>query len=774
MTAPPVVKLTVAYGAGLWAGLVFLVPPGVILVLVGLAVGAAVTRRWAGILLAAFVLGLSGGAQSAQRARAACATRWDPGPRAALVRLWDRPGARATVTAAVLHAAGGCDGVVRLRLDSTLAARLTGGTRAVIVGSYRGRAVFRVNHLRQLAGPVPWRLRVRDAVAGRIRSLYGPRAGLVEALVLGRKDDIDPTIRRAFTAAGLAHLLAISGLHVGVIAGWLVLLARAVGLRRSAWCWSGAIVWVYVVLLGFPAPATRAAGFISVYALARARQRHPAGEAVLAVAVLLVLTVDPHAATAVGAWLSVAAVWGTRAGTRLLPKPWRRRPALTLAAASFGATVATAPITAYAFGSVAPAGLVSNLIAVPLAGVAVPGVFASLVGGPTLAGGAGLVLAALEWVARLGSRLPGGHLSGVPGLALALPWLAPLGALVWASRDHRPLLVLRRRLLMGAVAVTWGPLVAGALGVGRAYPGLSLHLLDVGQGDAIAIRTPRGHWVLVDAGPRTAGGDAGRRIVVPFLQRQGAERLAALIVSHGDADHLGGVPAVTQAFDPELVLEPGQPLGRPLYLEHLAAVDALGIPWQPARRGDTVVVDSVVLAVVHPSAAWLAREVQPNENSVVVHLRYGCFDALLTGDIGRPVEEWLADSLAPVELLKVGHHGSAGGTIERWLDAVRPRVALISVGRNAYGHPAREVLERLGRRDIPVFRTDRGGTVTIRSDGRYLEIVQGGAGTFAERFRCRIQPLLRSSASSSSRSGCTQVRRAISRICSTTSPWPGK
>jgi competence protein ComEC len=275
--------------------------------------------------------------------------------------------------------------------------------------------------------------------------------------------------------------------------------------------------------------------------------------------------------------------------------------------------------------------------------------------------------------------------------------------------------------------------------------------------------------VLVDGGPRSFAYDAGHKVVVPFLRRHGVRQLAAVVVSHGDADHLGGLPAVIDAMGAALVLEPGQPLGTPLYLEYLASMDVGGIQWWPARAGDAFAVDAVRFDVVHPTSEWVARHLDPNENSVVLRVSYGCFVALLTGDIGWPAESVLVAAASRAHVLKVAHHGSAGGTRDAWLDAVDPEVAVVSVGRNRYGHPAEDVLQRLRARAITVFRTDRGGTVTIRSDGRYFEVEQGRSNNLLEHLTCLIQPWLRLSASSWSKSGCTRKPLVSSPICSTTS-----
>jgi competence protein ComEC len=456
----------------------------------------------------------------------------------------------------------------------------------------------------------------------------------------------------------------------------------------------------------------------------------------------------------------------------MLPEKWRRHPIAGLVAASAGATIATAPITAFVFGSVAPVGVLANLTAVPLSSLAVPAVFASL-GAGWMAGGAGLALAGIERTAQLATSVPGGTLTGPPGWRFALPFAAVLALLFWAMRRRPPWVLARRRLLLGAAAAAWAVVVIPALPRSAGQGLLEIHFLDVGQGDAIALRTPQGHWALIDAGPRTATWDAGRSVVLPFFRRRGVRRIQVLIASHGDADHLGGAPAVMAALSPELVLEPGQPLGSHLYLEHLSLVDATGAEWRAARAGDTLRLGEVSLAVLHPSDAWLTAHPQPNENSLVIALRYRGFDALFTGDIGWPAESALVRDMQQMEVLKVGHHGSAGSTAEPWLRRLGPAVAVISVGRgNRYGHPAPAVLQRLRSAGVRVRRTDQGGTVTITTNGSYFWIAQDGPSTPGERARCLTESWLRSSGSSSSRRNCTAAPPESFPIFSTTSPSP--
>lgn len=769
---PRVLQFALAYGAGLWTGLVFLVPLAVVLVITALALVVAARGAWGRVVVAAGACGGLTGMLARGAGSTACAVGWNSGPQTAWLHVHDAPGARGLTTGTVLHAAGGCGGRLRLRLDP---GSVPAGARIVAVGTYRkldrGGGVFRIWHGRVLPGRRSWRHTAREAVEQRLTVLYGERAPLVNALIIGRREDLDRRLRQTFADSGLAHLLAISGLHVGIVASWVQWLARLVTMRRRAALLSALFAWGYVAFLGFPAPATRSAAFLTMAALSLLRQRHPPATAVLVTAALVVVAVDPLAAADVGAWLSFAAVWGSDLGARWLKH--RRSPVLRSLAVSTGATLATAPITAYAFGAVALIGIAANLVAIPLAAVAVPGVFASLLLGAPVAGGAGLALAGMEWTARVAAHVPGGRVTGAPGLGFAMIWLAVLACVVWVL-SVRPRWVLSRRgVLLGAAAASWMyaamPLMPSCRGCGGGGGEVEIHVLDVGQGDAIAVRTPSGRWLLIDGGPRTAREDAGRRVVVPFFRSRGVRALDLVIVSHGDADHVGGVPAVVRALEPDLVVEPGQPLESALYQEHLATVDQHGAIWQAARSGDTLRIDGIVLAVLHPSAPWITTQLEPNENSVVIRLVYGGFEALFTGDVGAVVESALGSQVGEADLLKVGHHGSAGSTTAAWLDAVRPRAAVISVGANRYGHPDPGVVHGIEQRGIALFRTDRGGAVTVRSNGSYFEVVQGGLTTTWERLACRLRPWLRSNASSFSRNACTPARRASFPTSSTTS-----
>lgn len=740
---PPILFLTVAFGVGLWAGLDPFVSPGralpggalwvVALPVVALAAWLA---RCAPLGAAVGIMGVAGmlwGAAAVREKEATCNGRWTAGvtaresageghTRAAIVRLVDpAPASGGIVDAEVVG--GTCGGSVRLRWPQGRVAR--GGTMWVVAGrwsSEAGRGLLVVRRVRAL-DPVPrGRGALRDALAAKSVELFGARAPIVNALVFAPNARLDSDIRERYVRSGLAHLLSISGLHVGFIAAWLTLILGKLHLTARARFGATAVILLgYLWLLGFPAPAVRSGAMLVLADVARLRQRAVAPRGVVALAALGVLLQDAWALQSVGAWLSVAGVgavvWAGRA--------FGRAPRLArLAAPALAATLVTAPISAFAFGTVAPIGVLANLIAIPLAGVAVPGLVMALALSwlasglaHLIAAGAGLGLALLDLVAQGAALVPGGHVVMVAGWTAALVWAAVAGAAWWLwNSPRRPWLMAARLAFCATVFVATSFRDVVSLDSCRC---LTVHFLDVGQGDAAALRTPNGRWIVIDGGPRTPERDAGRRVVVPFLRGQGVGRVAVVVATHGDADHLGGLPAVVDAFDPELVLEPGEPLGRPLYLEFLAGVEASGARWHAARAGDRIEVDGVVLEVLSPDSLWMRLPLDVNDHGVVLRVRYGGVRLLFQADAGLPVEGRLAGTVGPVDLLKVGHHGSRTATSDEWLDELAPRGAVISVGRNNhYGHPAPEVLERLARHGVTVFRTDRSGTITFSTDGQ--------------------------------------------------------
>jgi competence protein ComEC len=278
-------------------------------------------------------------------------------------------------------------------------------------------------------------------------------------------------------------------------------------------------------------------------------------------------------------------------------------------------------------------------------------------------------------------------------------------------------------------------LVAGYVGTGvLAWPLLlawqgrgtaEILMIDVGQGDAIALRGPQGGWVLVDAGPPaggTAAGDPGAHPVVRTLARRGVRRIDALVLTHPHLDHIGGTESVLRTFDVGAIYDPGFPAPSAEYLEILEIAADRSIPWRAARAGSRFEVGGLVIDVLAPASDAVAAE-DANATSVVLRVAFGALEVLLTGDAYVEAERRVvADVPAQLEILKVGHHGSDTSTDSLLLARSSPEIALVSAGRgNRYGHPDPDIVDRLERAGAHVWRTDRHGTVSVvsRPDGSY-------------------------------------------------------
>jgi len=267
--------------------------------------------------------------------------------------------------------------------------------------------------------------------------------------------------------------------------------------------------------------------------------------------------------------------------------------------------------------------------------------------------------------------------------------------------------------------------------------GVRVVVLDVGQGDATAVIFPGGGAVLVDAGGVAAampldgaedeagGFDVGQRVVVPALRALGVTRLEALTITHGDPDHIGGVPGVLRSLRPASVWD-GVPVPRHAPLRALVdRADALGIGWRTVQAGDAIRIGPVTVRVLHPPLPDWERQRVRNEDSVVLDVRIGHVSIVLPGDIGAEGERAILPLLTPARtvILKAPHHGSATSSTAQLLDALRPAAVIFSAGRNnRFGHPAAAVVERYRQRGVRMFSTAESGAIVIDTDGRTVSV----------------------------------------------------
>jgi competence protein ComEC len=614
--------------------------------------------------------------------------------------------------------------------------RVPAGREAVVVGDASGSAgrllvrgaVVRVGEDRHAL------VALRARLGRGLDSAFGANAPLARALLIADTRSLDPGVRDRYANAGLVHMLSISGLHVAIIALAVELLCRSARLPpRTASAVTIALVTVYVATIGAPAPAVRSAVMLGVTAVSRMAQRNTSPWAALAIGGGAPL-ISPRTVLDLGWQLSVIGIAGLIASGALTRRliaerlgGWRRALATALVA-SVVASLVSGPLVAWHFGRISLIAPVANLIASPIVGVLQPTLFLALLVTPVpsverfVADAATPLLWSLDRVASVAAAVPYATLDVAPSLAVAVLALGCALAIIVACVSRHP----------GRSLVAAGASVAALVWWPDASPfarGMELHMIDVGQGDAVAIRTPRGRWILVDAGRAWRAGDAGRATVIPYLRRHGG-RLVAFVLSHPHADHAGGAATIVRALEPDLFWDGAYVGTSETYREALAALKEKALPWERVRPGHERMIDDVRLEFLAPDSAWTDALDDPNEASVVLRASYGAVRFLLVGDAERGEERWLLarDSLGlRAEVLKVGHHGSSTSSTEPFLRAVQPSVALVSVGAgNTYGHPSPRVMGALAERGAIVLRTDRHGSIVVRTDGRSIEIEAQG------------------------------------------------
>ena len=561
---------------------------------------------------------------------------------------------------------------------------------------------------RRLAPPrgiEAWRERMSARIATSVPSAS---SRYVRALALGDTRALDETDWSRLRAAGLTHLIAISGFHVGLVAGFFALIGAAVWWLFPGLCrWMprpfaaglGAILGacLYAALTGFAVPTLRTAVMIAALVAARCLRRRQRLADTLALGCIVLLLLDPLAVLGAGFWLSFAGVawllWCLPADQG--PRRWAMLHGFLAAQAV--ATLGLLPLTVLLFGQASFAGPVANLAAVPWWSlVVVPLALLGVLAETVHAGLGQWPWQAAAWCFDL--LWPA--LARIADSPLAMAWLPEPRWHAWPLAMLSAFWLLLPRGLPGKplALLLWLPLLCPPRDL-PAHGEAELTVIDVGQGLSVLVRTAR-HSLLYDMGPATIDGfDAGARAVVPALHGLGVRRLDAAMLSHGDNDHAGGWGTVSRAFPVAALLAPeGSPVP--------------GIV--PCRAGQSWQWDGVRIRVLHP-AAWFPY--LGNEASCVLRIETAHGNALLTGDIGHLIEaKLLREDPASLrnEVVLVPHHGSAGSSGEDFVAATGARLALVSSGAgNRFGHPRMPVVQRWCEAGAEVVDTARAGAIRV-------------------------------------------------------------
>lgn len=611
---------------------------------------------------------------------------------------------------------------------------------------------------------------MRDDVHRFLAGLSLPARGLgvFTALATGEQGAVDAVTFRDFRRAGISHLLAVSGLHLGVVAFgayrlllWLLACVPALALRfdvrRLAAGGALLVTGFFVMLSGAHLPVIRAGIMAGCFLLAVMLRRRPDAWQTLSASFLLILAAWPEALFEPAFQLSFAAVasilllvpplargLGVPLATAEMPRQWLgalKARVAQLLLVSFASSLGTWPLLALHFHQASAVGLIANLVAVPFCTLLlVPlGLITALLALVCPAAAPPVAFAAAwagEGLVRLSgwfAALPGGSLHPA-----APSWFqAALFVLALLLVPHIGLRRHAGKVALGAAMLLVGLWLSAQLG-----PRLTRHLevifLDVGQGDAALVRCPGGRALLVDTGPLSPGGfDAGERVVGPALWAQNIQRLDVVAVTHFHPDHAGGAPWLIREFRPREVwlprslLEVDEP-------ELLSAVREVRAAVRVLRAGERPDLPGCALDVLWPPPGELPAD--ENEQSLVLRLSHPGGALLLAGDAGEEAEQAMLSARAPEQLrslaLKVGHHGSDTSSGKDFLAALRPALAVISVGGgNRFGLPAPEVLERLQAVGARIIRTDRDGAVrlTVSEEGTEMETAAGESARLSRR-----------------------------------------
>ena len=582
------------------------------------------------------------------------------------------------------------------------------------------------------SGNLPWPKSWIESIRGYIEDIFDKYIGgmgsrLMKAMIIGQRWSLPSELREEFSTTGIAHILAISGLHVGFVVLLLSWLSKGLKLSPQAtFIIQGLGLGFYCIVVGGSSSIVRATIMTLILLGGKVVGRKPDSLNSLSLAAFIILLFRPLELFEVGFQLSFLAVAGIALFNEQLSSKLSKLDKLPLrvgeaVAVMLSAQLGVWPLIAYYFNTFSIISFIANLILVPFAGVIVIlGLILNLIAGvlPLIGQVIGWWLWVLcQFLIGVNKWLSSFTWASIPVVSPGLLFMAAYYFILLILSQERPLWVKRPWWISLVLILTVLFLSAIKPIVDNQF---KVIFVDVGQGDCIYIKTPDEKHILVDGGGRPEGVgdfDVGKEIVVPFLLKNGVRKLDLVVMSHGHDDHMGGLIPVIKEIKVDAFMEfpPRQPSER--YKELKELINDKDIKCIQAKGGQTYRVGKYVfIDIIYPSPKpeVIDSLYAENENnlSLVMRVRYQQASIMLTGDIEEGVESYLSgiwkDSIS---ILKVAHHGSNTSTTDRWLEAIKPGIAVIQSGKNIFGHPSPQVIERLEKHDIMVYRNDKNGAI---------------------------------------------------------------
>jgi len=563
------------------------------------------------------------------------------------------------------------------------------------------------------------------------QTLQKPYNYLLLGMMLGEKGLIPPEIKEIFAEAGIMHILAVSGLHVGIIAAALFFLLNFLKLpKKLKFTILILFLIIYASITGYQPSVLRATIMFALLIGGKLINRNRNLFLSLFFAAFLILLLNPLVLYDAGFLLSFMVTFFLIYLSPLLQEQfskvlvWIKDP-LSISIASW---IGIFPLSAYFFNKVSIISIVVNIFIVPLTGIALIlgfiTFFIGLVSIPLaylIANINFIVLKMILLISKYFSLLPFSFIyTAQPAIFVIFLYylLIFLAIEIFYKNIFPPKIKIKATILILSAV-----LVVIIVQVFSPLDNLKVNFINVGEGDCILIEAPKKYNILIDGGGTPLSTfDVGGKVVIPYLRRKGINKINLLILTHPDLDHLEGLLAVLREFKVDMALDSGLICDVSEYREFISIIKEKNIPYYQAKAGDNFVfsnnLEMLLLNPIHTSNLY--NESDFNNASIVIKLFYKNTDFLFTGDIEEAAEKKLLvwQNILKSDVLKVAHHGSSSSSSLEFLEKVNPLIAVISVGKNNFGHPSEKIIERLKDKNIAVYRTDQNGTVIIRTNGQ--------------------------------------------------------